>query len=196
MNYDMFYRAVYEIMEEIALLTPIYRGILHHRLDNNYGLQWPCPDITHPGTPFLHRKKFAKGLGTFIPVVFTPPAETPDKEFPFILTTGRIYFHYHTGTMSRRSSTLNREYPECLMEINPEDADSLNIKHMDKVRVSSRRGTITVRVYVTDNIPQGVVFIPFHFKEAAVNLLTNPAVDPTAKIPEYKVCAVSIEPIP
>ncbi len=196
MNYDMYYRAVYEIMEEIALLTPIYRGILHHRLNNNYGLQWPCPDVTHPGTPFLHRKTFAKGLGTFIPVVFTPPAETPDKEFPFILTTGRTSFHYHTGTMSRRTSTLNREYPECLMEINPEDAGSLNIKHMDRVRVSSRRGTITVRVYVTDNIPQGVVFIPFHFKEAAVNLLTNPAIDPTAKIPEYKVCAVSIEPIP
>jgi len=196
MNYDMYYRAVYEIMEEIALLTPIYRGILHHRLNNNYGLQWPCPDVTHPGTPFLHRKTFAKGLGTFIPVVFTPPAETPDKEFPFILTTGRTSFHYHTGTMSRRTSTLNREYPECLMEINPEDAGSLNIKHMDRVRASSRRGTITVRVYVTDNIPQGVVFIPFHFKEAAVNLLTNPAIDPTAKIPEYKVCAVSIEPIP
>jgi formate dehydrogenase alpha subunit len=193
MKYDMYYRAAYEIMEEIALLTPIYRGILHHRLDNNYGLQWPCPDVTHPGTPFLHRKKFAKGLGTFIPVDYIPPDEMPDKEFPFILTTGRIYFHYHTGTMSRRTSTLNREYPECLMEINPKNADSLNIRHMDKVRVSSRRGEITVRVYVTDDTPQGVVFIPFHFKEAAVNLLTNPAIDPVAKIPEYKICAVNIE---
>src|SRR4030042_5903406 len=97
--------------------------------------------------------------------------------------------------MSRRTSTLNREYPECLMEINPEDAGSLNIKHMDKVRVSSRRGTIMLKVYVTDDTPRGVVFIPFHFKEAAVNLLTNPAIDPTAKIPEYKVCAVTIEPL-
>jgi predicted molibdopterin-dependent oxidoreductase YjgC len=194
MGYDMHYRAAYEIMEEIALLTPIYRGILHHRLDNNYGLQWPCPDAAHPGTPFLHRKKFAKGLGTFMPVVFIPPAETPDKEFPFTLTTGRTSFHYHTGTMSRRTSTLNREHPECLMEMNPKDADSLNIRHMDKVSVSSRRGKITVRIYLTDNVPHGLVFIPFHFKEAAANLLTNPVIDSTAKIPEYKVCAVAIEP--
>jgi formate dehydrogenase alpha subunit len=195
MNYDMKYRAAYEIMEEIALLTPIYRGILHHRLDNNFGLQWPCPDVLHPGTPFLHRKKFTKGLGTFIPVEYIPPAEVPDKKFPFILTTGRTYFHYHTGTMSRRTSTLNRECPECLMEINPDDANSLNIKHMDKLIVSSRRGKITVRGYVTDKTPQGVVFIPFHFKEAVVNLLTNPALDPSAKIPGYKACAVNIESI-
>ncbi len=193
MNYDMNYKATHEIMEEIAILTPIYRGILHHRLDNNYGLQWPCPDETHPGTPFLHKKKFAKGLGTFIPVNFIPPAEIPDKKFPFILTTGRVYFHYHTGTMCRRTSTLEREYPECLMEINPKDAASLGIKNMDMVRVLSRRGSITVKGYITDRTPEGVVFIPFHFKEAAANLLTNPAIDPSAKTPEYKVCAVNIE---
>jgi formate dehydrogenase alpha subunit len=195
MVYALNYRATHEIMEEIALLTPIYRGILHHRLDNNYGLQWPCPDVTHPGTPFLHRMKFAKGLGTFMPVTFVPPAEIPDKKFPFILTTGRTYFHYHTGTMCRRTSTLEREYPECLMDINPGDADSLRIKNMDKVRVSSKRGTIIVSAYVTERTPEGIVFIPFHFKEAAVNLLTNPALDPSAKIPEYKVCAVNIEPV-
>lgn len=193
MNYDMDYRATHEIMEEIALLTPLYRGILHHRLDNNFGLQWPCPDVSHPGTPFLHQKKFTKGLGTFIPVEYKPPTELPDRKFPYILTTGRACFHYHTGTMSRRTSTLNRELPECFVEINPRDADSLTIKHMDMVKVSSRRGEITVRAYITDNIPEGVVFIPFHFKEAAVNLLTNPVVDPSAKIPEYKVCAVHIE---
>jgi formate dehydrogenase alpha subunit len=196
MNYDMNYKATHEIMEEIAILTPIYRGILHYRLDNNYGLQWPCLDVTHPGTPFLHRKKFAKGLGTFVPVDFIPPAEIPDKKFPFILTTGRMSFHYHTGTMCRRTSTLEREYPECLMDINPKDADYLGIKNMNMVRVSSRRGSITVRGYITDKTPEGIVFIPFHFKEAAVNLLTNPAIDPTAKIPEYKVCAVTIEPLP
>lgn len=193
MNYDMYYCAPHEIMEEIALLTPIYRGILHHRLDNTYGLQWPCPDVSHQGTPFLHQKKFAKGLGTFIPVDFIPPAELPDKKFPLILTTGRTYFHYHTGTMSKRTSILNRESPECLMEIHPKDAELLKIKHMDMVKVSSRRGEITVRAFITDNIPEGVVFIPFHFKEAAVNLLTNPVVDPLAKIPEYKVCAVNVE---
>ncbi|MEW6068495.1 MAG: formate dehydrogenase subunit alpha [Nitrospirota bacterium] len=195
MGYDMQYKATYEIMEEIALLTPIYRGILHHRLDENYGLQWPCTDITHRGTPFLHKKKFAKGLGSFIPVDFIPPAETPDKKFPFILTTGRMYFHYHTGTMCRRTSTLEREYPECLMEINPADADSLSVKNMEKVKVTSRRGSIIVRAYVTDKTAEGVVFIPFHFKEAAANLLANPALDPDAKIPEYKVCAVNIEPV-
>lgn len=109
------------------------------------------------------------------------------------MTTGRIYFHYHTGTMCRRTSTLEREYPECLMEINPKDADSLGIKNTDMVRVLSRRGSITVKGYITDRTPEGVVFIPFHFKEAAANLLTNPVIDPTAKIPEYKVCAVNIE---
>ncbi len=195
MGYEMHYNATHEIMEEIALLTPIYRGILHHRLDNDYGLQWPCPDGTHPGTPFLHRKKFAKGLGTFISVDYDPPAEIPDREFPFMLTTGRLGFHYHTGTMSRRTSTLNRESPECLIEINPKDADSLKIRHMDMVNISSRRGSIMVRVYITDSTPEGVVFIPFHFKEAAVNLIINPVLDPSAKIPEYKVCAVNIEPV-
>jgi len=195
MNYDMYYRAAHEIMEEIALLTPIYRGILHHRLDNNQGLQWPCPDIGHPGTPFLHRKKFAKGLGTFIPVIFSPPAEVPDKDFPLILTTGRTSFHYHTGTMSRRTSSLNRELPECFAEINRKDAESLTIKHMDIVKVSSRRGEITVRACITNDVPEGVVFIPFHFKESAVNLLTNPVLDPSAKIPEYKVCAVKVESV-
>jgi predicted molibdopterin-dependent oxidoreductase YjgC len=195
MGYDMHYRATHEIMEEIALLTPIYRGILHHRLDDSFGLQWPCLDVTHPGSPFLHRKKFAKGLGTFMPADFTEPAEIPDKDFPFILTTGRMYFHYHTGTMCRRTSTLEREYPECLVEINPKDADLLKIKNMDRVYVSSRRGTITVRVCITERTPEGVVFIPFHFREAAANLLTNPSLDPSAKIPEYKVCAVNIGPI-
>lgn len=195
LNYDMQYRATHEIMEEIALLTPIYRGILHHRLEHNQGLQWPCPDITHPGTPFLHRKKFTKGLGTFIPVAFTPPAEVPDIDFPLILTTGRTCFHYHTGTMSRRTSSLNRECPECFAEINRQDAESLSINHMDMVTVSSRRGKIIVRAYITDYIPEGVIFIPFHFKEAPANLLTNPVLDPSAKIPEYKVCSVRVERI-
>ncbi len=193
MGYDMEYRGTHEIMEEIALLTPSYRGILHHRLDSDFGLQWPCPDPDHAGTPFLHRKKFAKGLGTFIPVDFMQPAEKTDREFPFILTTGRIYFHYHTGTMCRRTPTLEREYPECLAEINPGDADSLGIKNNSMITVSSRRGAITVRAFVTDRVLKGTVFIPFHYREAAANLLTNPAVDPTAKIPEYKVCAVRIE---
>lgn len=194
MGYDMGYRATHEIMEEAALLTPSYGGILHHRLDD-FGLQWPCPDITHNGTPFLHRKKFTKGLGMFNPIDFVPPAESADEEYPFILTTGRIYFRYHTATMCGRTSTLNREEPECFVEINHKDAEKLEIKNHSKVRVLSRRGEIVVNALVTDKTPEGIVFIPFHFREAAVNLITNPAVDPVAKIPEFKVCAVKIVPL-
>jgi len=194
MGYDMGYRAPHEIMEEAALLTPSYGGILHHRLDN-FGLQWPCPDASHDGTPFLHRKKFAKGLGTFNPVDFAPPAESTDAEYPFILTTGRMYFRFHTGTMCKRTSTLEREEPECFVEINPKDAGRLGVKTRDRVRVLSRRGEILVNVLVTDRTPEGIVFIPFHFRDAAVNLITNPAVDPIAKIPEFKVCAVRIVPL-
>ena len=194
MGYDMGYRASHEIMEEIALLTPSYGGILHHRLDN-FGLQWPCPDSDHEGTPFMHRKKFAKGLGTFNPIDFIPPDEGTDEEYPFILTTGRMYFHYHTGTMCRRTSTLEREEPECFVEINPADAARLGIKAGNRLRVLSRRGEIVVNALVTNKTPEGIVFIPFHFREAAVNLITNPALDPVARIPEFKVCAVKIIPV-
>ncbi len=195
MGYRMNYRGAYEIMEEIALLTPSYGGIHHHRLQEGFGLQWPCPDGNHPGTPYLHRRKFARGLGTFIPIDFVPPDEPPDREFPLLLTTGRISFHYHTGTMCRRTMVLDREEPECYLEMNPLDADRLGLKHRSMVKVTSRRGSIKVRLYVTPRIPEGSVFIPFHFKEAAANILTNPAVDPNAKIPEYKVCAVRVEPL-
>ncbi len=195
MGYEMNYRGTYEIMEEIALLTPSYGGILQHRLREGYGLQWPCPDINHPGTPYLHRKKFAKGLGTFITVDFRPPAEPPDKEYPLLLTTGRIYFHYHTGTMCRRTVVLEREEPTCYVEINPYDAERLHIKDRTPVKVTSRRGSITVQARITERTPAGIVFIPFHYREAAANLLTNPASDPIVKIPEYKVCAVKIEPL-
>ncbi len=193
MGYDMDYRASHEIMEEIALLTPSYGGILHHRLDN-FGLQWPCPEASHGGTPFLHRKKFTKGLGTFNPVDFAPPAEGTDERYPFILTTGRLYFRYHTATMCKRTSVLEREEPECFVEINPKDAELLGVRTQSRVRVISRRGEIAVKALVTNKTPEGIVFIPFHFRDAAVNLITNPAVDPVARIPEFKVCAVKIIP--
>jgi len=195
MGYDMDYKASHEIMEEIALLTPSYRGILHHRLDDGFGLQWPCTDVNHPGTPFLHRKKFARGLGSFIPVYYIPPDEQPDEKYPFILTTGRSYFQYHTGTMTRRTTTLEREQPECIVEINIEDAKQLGIRNRAEIRISTRRGDIVAIAGVTDKIIRGTIFIPFHFYEASVNLLTNPALDPYAKIPEYKVCAAKIERI-
>lgn len=195
MGYRMDYRGTYEIMEEIALLTPSYGGVLHHRLDNGFGLQWPCTDINHTGTQFLHRKKFAKGLGSFINIDFVPPDEPPNEEYPLLLTTGRMYFHYHTGTMSRRTITLEREEPFCFVEINPSDAEALGLRKNTKARVASKRGSIEVRVNITDVTPEGIVFIPFHYREAAVNLLTNPATDPYAKIPEFKVCAVKVEKV-
>lgn len=193
MEYDMDYKAPYEIMEEIALLTPSYRGILHHRLDEGYGLQWPCTDVSHPGTPFLHRRKFARGLGSFIPVHYIPPDEQPDEKYPLILTTGRSYFQYHTGTMTRRTTTLEREQPECTVEVSIEDAKQLGIKNRSKIKVSTRRGSIEALANVTDKIIPGTIFIPFHFYEASANILTNPALDPYAKIPEYKVCAAQVE---
>lgn len=195
MGYSMEYLASHEIMEEIALLTPSYSGILHHRLDSGFGLQWPCTSVDHPGTPYLHRKKFARGMGIFIPVEFTPPAEPADQDYPFVLTTGRSYFHYHTGTMCRRTITLEREMPECMIEINPQDAARIGIKQHQMVRVRSRRGELEVRALVTQSVPEGIVFMPFHFREAAANTLTIGAVDPNAKIPEFKVCAVAIEPV-
>jgi formate dehydrogenase alpha subunit len=193
MDYDMCYRGAYEVMEEIALLTPSYGGMLHHRLDEGFGIQWPSPDEDHPGTPYLHRKKFARGLGSFMTREPTPPAETPDEEFPYVLTTGRIYFQYHTGSMTRRTSVIEREEPECFVEISPEDAERLGLGEGSQVRVRSRRGEMVAGARVTGTVPEGTVFIPFHYAEARANLLTNPAADPGAKIPEFKVCAVSLE---
>lgn len=195
MGYPMDYRAAHEIMEEIAILTPSYGGILHHRLDTGHGLQWPCPGMDHPGTPYLHRKKFARGMGAFIPVEFIPPSEPTDGNFPFILTTGRSYFHYHTGTMCRRTAALEREAPECMVEINPADAERLGLRSGEPVRVTSRRGSIEVKAQITPIVPEGIIFIPFHFREAAANVLTTGAVDPNAKIPEFKVCAARVEPV-
>jgi predicted molibdopterin-dependent oxidoreductase YjgC len=134
-------------------------------------------------------------MGAFIPVDFIPPSEPTDSEYPFILTTGRSYFHYHTGTMCRRTITLEREEPECMVEINPVDAQRLGIRPNVPVHIASRRGSIEVKARVTARVPEGIVFIPFHFREAAANLLTINAVDPNAKIPEFKVCAVAIAPV-
>jgi formate dehydrogenase alpha subunit len=191
---EMEYDHPSQIMDEIAELTPIYGGISYDRLDP-FGLQWPCPDKDHPGTGYLHKDKFAKGKATFMPCVYKAADELPDDEYTFVLSTGRVYWHWHTGTMTRRTSTLDREVPAGYVEINPKDAEKLNIQKGDRVRISSRRGQIETQVLVTEKVKEGSVFVPFHFREAAANVLTNPAVDPVAKIPEYKVCAVKIEKI-
>ena len=181
-----------QIMREIAALTPSYGGISHDRLQGN-GLQWPCPTTDHPGTPILHIGQCSRGKGHFSPVDFRPPKELPDADFPLLLNTGRSYFHWHTGSMTRRSHLLNREERSSFVEISPKDAKKYNISAQQQVQISSRRGSIVCSALLTDKVPPGQVFIPFHFVEGAANALTNNALDPESGIPEFKVCAVRIE---
>lgn len=193
MGYYMSYSSPAEIMDEIASLTPSYGGISYARLEKG-GIQWPCPNAEHPGTPFLHAERFSRGLGKFHAVEHVPPDEMPDAEYPLILSTGRRLYHYHTGTMTRKGS-LNEYFPSDYLEISCEDAQSLGIKDGDTVRVTSRRGAIEIVAKITDVVPKGMVFASFHFAETPVNKLTNPKCDPIAKIPELKVCAVKVEKI-
>lgn len=190
-GYPMRYESPQEIMDEIAAMTPSYGGISYDRLEGP-GLQWPCPDQHHPGTKYLHKDKFARGKGLFHAIGFKPPAESVDQDYPFWLTTGRNFSHYHTGTMTRNSPTLVCEYPENFMELSPDDARELGLQQGELVQVASRRGEIVARAQITPRLKKGTVFIPFHYVESNVNKLTNPAMDPIAKIPEYKVCAVKI----
>ncbi len=191
-GYPMHYESPQAIMEEIAAVTPSYGGISYERLEGQ-GLQWPCPNPDHPGTVYLHKDKFARGRGLFHAIEFKPPAESTDADYPLWLTTGRNFSHYHTGTMTRNSPTLSAEYPENFLEINPEDARELGLNQGDRATIASRRGSITARTQMTRRMKKGTVFVPFHYVESCVNKLTNPAMDPIAKIPEYKVCAVKIE---
>jgi len=186
------YASAGDIMKEIAELTPIYGGISYDRLDSGEILAWPCPTRDHPGTKFLHKGVFTRGKGRFFAIDFREPAEIPDEEFPFILTTGRLMFQYHTGTMSRRIPSLEKEASKGFVELNPRDAQRLGIKQGERVVVKSRRGEIQIDVFITDRVAPGVVFIPFHFAESAANVLTSSELDPEAKIPELKVCAVNV----
>ncbi len=192
MGYKMSYGSSSDIMDEIAALTPIYGGVHHHRLETS-GLQWPCLNMNHPGTAFMYRDQFARGKGRFHAVEYISPAEYPDEDYPLLLTTGRLLQHFHTGTMTRRSEVLDTLIPECLVEINPNDAKRLGVEDGEEVRVESRRGVIVAKANITERSPEGSIFIPFHFSEAAANLLTNAALDPVSKIPEFKVCAVRVE---
>lgn len=191
------YRNEGEIFEEIALVTPSYAGMSYERLEHPFALQWPCPERTHPGTQILHQERFLTkdGRGVFTAVEWRPPAEVPDSLYPLILTTGRSIWHWHTGTMTRRSRTLDREVKTGWVEIHPKDAETLGIDDGEMVRVSSRRGEIEIQARVTEEIKEGEIFIPFHFKECPANILTNKALDSIAKIPEYKACAVKVEKI-
>lgn len=181
-----------QIMEEIGRLTPSYGGITYERLESG-GLQWPCPTNEHPGTSTLHTEIFSRGKGRFMPLKYRPSAELPDDDYPLLLTTGRSLFQYHTGTMTRKTKGLNIFRGEELVEINPEDAARLGVADGETVKVISRRGAVAAKAKVTEASPAGVVFMTFHFAESPTNQLTNPALDPVAKIPEYKVAAVRIE---
>lgn len=189
---DFNYKGPGDVMAEINRLAPAYAGISYGRLERQ-GLQWPCPNDEHPGTRFLHQGRFTRGKGLFVAPNHSPPHELPDGEYPFYLNTGRMFAHYHTGTMTRRSEQLNREVARAYGEINPDDARDLGVSEGEALRVSSRRGSIVVDAMITDRIRKGSIFIPFHFAEARANTLTNPVLDPQAKTPEFKVCAVRIE---
>jgi formate dehydrogenase major subunit len=194
MGYRMHYDDPSKILEEVAQVTPSYGGIYYDRIETE-GLHWPCPNRAHPGTPYLHKDRFSRGLGLFHAIEYLPPEELPDKEFPYLLTTGRIYVHYHTGTMTRRSPSLNKEVEEGFAEINPRQAKELGIIQGERIKVFSRRGEIEIKADLSERMERNMIFIPFHFVESAANRLTNPAFDPIAQIPEFKVCAVKIEKV-
>ncbi|MEJ2757039.1 MAG: molybdopterin dinucleotide binding domain-containing protein, partial [Anaerolineales bacterium] len=190
------YNSAEEILKEISALTTIYTGVLPERLTAGEHLHWPVTSADHPGTPILHVGKFSRGLGKFTVCDHIPADELPDREYPLILTTGRVLYHWHGAEMTRRVDSLLALHDESIIEINSEDAQRYGIHDMDKVNMSSRRGEMIGRALVTDRIAPGVVFGSFHFPgEQNVNNLTNPALDPTAKIPEYKVCAVKIKAV-
>jgi formate dehydrogenase alpha subunit len=180
------------IWEEMRQVTPDFYGITYERLEREGGVHWPCPSLDHPGTPYLFADSFPRGRGKFWSVEFGTRSEQPDPDYPFILSTGRVLYHWHGSTMSGRSA-LERIFPEAVCEMHPDDAAALGLETGDWVAVSSRRDTIQLRVLVTGRSPQGTIFIPFHFAEAAANLLTLDRVDERAKIPDYKITAVNIE---
>jgi formate dehydrogenase alpha subunit len=197
MGVDLGFESVEDINLETCQLTPSYAGIKLHRLEDK-GICWPCPDDNHPGTLVLHKDGVTKrpnGKGLMHAVPFLEPKELPDDEFPFILTTGRILYHYHSGNETRRVKAIDKHVPRNYVEMHADDAKTLGVTDKDKVEVYTRRGKIEVQVRISDRPKAGVVFIPFHFSESAVNCLTNAALDPVAKIPEFKVCACQIHKI-
>ncbi len=191
MGYPMAYENAEAIFEEIRQVTPSYAGISYDRIEVE-GLHWPCLNEEHPGTPVLHSAQFTRGKGVFHAIDWQSPAETADAEYPLYLTTGRVLYHYHTGTMTMRSEGLMDRAPESFVEISPKDAATYGIEDGGRVNIASRRGTINALVKVSNQAVDGTVFIPFHYAQAAANKLTNAALDPVSGIPEFKVCAVKL----
>ncbi len=194
LGYEMNYESPEEIMAEIADVSPIYGGIYYDRLGES-GLQWPCADRDHPGTKFLHQGEFARGKGRFYPVHFAPSVEQQDEEYPFIMMTGRMLYHYHTGTMTRNSPAIDEYEPDAYVEVNLEDAQELGIEDGDRVAVSSRRGEVETYARVGERVAPGNIFMPFHYAESPANRLTHDTLDPEAKIPELKVTAANLKKV-
>jgi len=195
MGYMMSYNSAEEIFNEVSTLLPQYKGISYARLEKE-GLQWPVPDRDHPGSPVLHVGKFTRGRGMFLPELYTPPNELPNDEYPMILTTGRELAQYNFGSMSRKTPGIEEICPEALAEVNPADAERLNLGEREWIRITSKRGSIKVRITITDRSQPGTVFIPYHFAEVPVNLLTLNNLDRLSRSPQYKLCAVKVEPFP
>ena len=193
-GYPMSYASSSDVFDEMTSLSPSYAGLTHENLGLT-GKLWPCPDLETDGTQVLFGDTFPTpdGLGRFVPAEFTPAAEPPDDEYPFILNTGRLLEHWHTGTMTRRSRALHAIAPDARIEIHPDDLAALGARDGDQVNVASRRGSITLTVQASERLIPGSVFIPFHFREAAANVLTYDALDPYGKIPGFKFCAVRVE---
>lgn len=191
MGFPMFYENSRAIMKEISMVTPSYAGITYDRIED-VGLHWPCPTVDHPGTPILHGEQFTRGKGLFHSIDYIPPDERVDQDYPIYLTTGRVIYQYHTGTMTRKTEGLNECAPECFVEISAQDAEKYDLDNKAIVNIASRRGEINAKVIISGKAVDGTVFMPFHFAEAAANRLTNAALDPVAGIPEYKVCAVKL----
>ena len=191
MAYAMAYDSSEAIMDEIRQVTPSYAGITYERIAGE-GIHWPCPNVEHPGTPILHREQFSRGKGLFHAIDFIAPAEQADEEYPMYLTTGRLLYQYHTGTMTMKSEGLNERAPECFVEISHQDAVKFDLEDGSLINIASRRGDIDARINISEKAVEGTVFIPFHYAAAAANRLTNAALDPVSGIPEYKVCAVKL----
>jgi len=187
------YESPHAIFSELTKVTPIYGGMSQERLLGD-GLQWPCPEDDHPGTPILHVGKFARGLGMFSPVRAKDPAEQTDEAYPLILSTGRVLYHYHSGTMTRRSEPLSWREPRGYVEVNKVDAAAVGVQDNHAVVIKSRRGSVRTRLKISEGVPPGTIFLAFHWREAPANMLTHDfALDPVAKIPEFKISAVRLE---
>jgi predicted molibdopterin-dependent oxidoreductase YjgC len=194
LGYDLSFDSIEDVFAETRKLWPALAGITYKRIAKT-GIHWPCPTPDHPGTPYLFKGGFPRGKAAFTAVKYRPSEEVPDNDYPFLLSTGRQLFQYHTGSMTRRTRAIDLVSPCAYVEIHPDDAGELGVRSEDMVKVSSRRGSIDIRALVSERPSRGIVFIPFHFREAAANILTNTALDPISKIPELKACAVKIEQV-